>query len=381
MVAADCNRFAGGACFLQRLGNLSGLEVGCQSAGHEHVDDMRAVNSRTYSGYYQSSNQKCRSCVLRRDAQGQEEFLNGFDFANTNAQLLNVTLLYNDTSPWYWGPPFVLRLANPLRALLDSWLNVHLEAADARTYSAGMAGIKEMPRSASFLALDIGSAMGPFFCTLAFHVLFPTLVVALVYEKEMRLRVMMRMMGLGTTAYWTINYLFWCLVYAVFCFIFMSLASIVRLPSGYRCVFVSVPCPRALGRSCMLPHFPAWKQLCCLSCRAFCALAWWPCRLAFLHARWRRVDLHHPTPAGACDGPGSRQPCDHNRTGLLDALGAPVSLHQPHRLLRHALCRLVPLVALRAGRLDAVDPGSLSRCLDSVGLGESFERGNRAIEH
>ena len=68
MVAADCNRFAGGACFLQRLGNLSGLEVGCQSAGHEHVDDMRAVNSRTYSGYYQSSNQKCRSCVLRRDA-------------------------------------------------------------------------------------------------------------------------------------------------------------------------------------------------------------------------------------------------------------------------------------------------------------------------
>ena len=280
MVAADCNRFAGGACFLQRLGNLSGLEVGCQSAGHEHVDDMRAVNLRTYSGYYQSSNQKCRSCVLRRDAQGQEEFLNGFDFANTNAQLLNVTLLYNDTSPWYWGPPFVLRLANPLRALLDSWLNVHLEAADARTYSAGMAGIKEMPRSASFLALDIGSAMGPFFCTLAFHVLFPTLVVALVYEKEMRLRVMMRMMGLGTTAYWTINYLFWCLVYAVFCFIFMSLASIVRLPSGYRYVFVSVPCPRALGRSCMLPHVLAFRRL-----SVFSAL--WPGGLVGSHFSMR----------------------------------------------------------------------------------------------
>ena len=30
-----------------------------------------------------------------------------------------------------------------------------------------------------------------------------------VQEKEARIRVMMRMMGLGTAAYWAINYAFW----------------------------------------------------------------------------------------------------------------------------------------------------------------------------
>jgi hypothetical protein len=33
---------------------------------------------------------------------------------------------------------------------------------------------------ATFLALDIGAFAGPFFFTLAFHMLFPTIVVALV---------------------------------------------------------------------------------------------------------------------------------------------------------------------------------------------------------
>jgi hypothetical protein len=41
-----------------------------------------------------------------------------------------------------------------------------------------------MPKIATFLTLDIGSALGPFFFTLAFNILFPTIVVSLVYEKE-----------------------------------------------------------------------------------------------------------------------------------------------------------------------------------------------------
>jgi hypothetical protein len=50
----------------------------------------------------------------------------------------------------------------------------------------------------------------------------------------MKLRVMMRMMGLGTSAYWVINYVFWFLIYAVFCAIFVGLGYAGSLPSGYR---------------------------------------------------------------------------------------------------------------------------------------------------
>ena len=51
---------------------------------------------------------------------------------------------------------------------------------------------------------------------------------------KVRLRIMMRMMGLGPRAYWSINYIFWCIVYSIFAVIFIGVASFVRLPSGYR---------------------------------------------------------------------------------------------------------------------------------------------------
>ncbi len=41
-----------------------------------------------------------------------------------------------------------------------------------------------MPKVATFLSIDFGSLLGPFFFTLAWNILFPTIVVSLVYEKE-----------------------------------------------------------------------------------------------------------------------------------------------------------------------------------------------------
>lgn len=225
VVAQDCELFAGGACFLQRLGNLSGIEVGCLSAQNRRMESNEAMDTTTYAGFFDK---------YSPGGTAQEEFLAGFDFANSNAEYLNATLIYNDTTPFRFSPPNILRLANPLRALIDGFLNMRLKTSEHRTYTAAMLGVKEMPKAASFLSLDIGASMGPFFFSLAFHILFPTLVVGLVYEKEMRLRIMMRMMGLGTRAYWTINYIFWVAVYSLFSIIFIGAASVVQLPSGYK---------------------------------------------------------------------------------------------------------------------------------------------------
>jgi hypothetical protein len=225
IVVKDCTAFAGGACYLQRLGNLSGLDIGCISAKSAREKDLSNLDKRTYQGFYDR---------FREGGESMEEFLQAMDFRDTDSYKLNATLLYNDTSPFRFGPPYMLRINNPLRALIDSFLNQRLGSTDGQSYSAAMLGVKEMPKIASFLTLDIGASMGPFFFSLAFHVLFPTIVVGLVYDKEQRLRIMMRMMGLGTRAYWTINYIFWVLVYAIFALIFLTVASLVRLPSGYR---------------------------------------------------------------------------------------------------------------------------------------------------
>jgi hypothetical protein len=45
---------------------------------------------------------------------------------------------------------------------------------------------------------------------------------------------MMRMMGLGTSAYWVINYIFWLILYTLFSVIFIFVGSVVSLPSGYK---------------------------------------------------------------------------------------------------------------------------------------------------
>ena len=47
-------------------------------------------------------------------------------------------------------------------------------------------------------------------------------------------RIMMRMMGLGTSAYWSITFAFWFLLYIVFALVFMMLVNLVALPSGYK---------------------------------------------------------------------------------------------------------------------------------------------------
>ena len=43
-------------------------------------------------------------------------------------------------------------------------------------------------QAARFLSLDIGAFAGPFLFTLAFHVLFPVLVVSLVRTRPQKLR-------------------------------------------------------------------------------------------------------------------------------------------------------------------------------------------------
>lgn len=51
----------------------------------------------------------------------------------------------------------------------------------------------------------------------------------MVYEKESRLRVMMKMHGLGDAAYWIINYIYYFLLYCTYMTIFVLVASAADL--------------------------------------------------------------------------------------------------------------------------------------------------------
>ena len=61
--------------------------------------------------------------------------------------------------------------------------------------SSSLLGVKEMPKVESRLNLDFASALGPLFFVWVVQLPMPSILVSIVYEKETKLRIMMKMMG------------------------------------------------------------------------------------------------------------------------------------------------------------------------------------------
>lgn len=230
VLSTDCSVVSPEVCFAQRMGNLSGVFVGCYETSPQFETTQDTMDKRLYEGQYNRA--------FQDDA--QEEFLQGFNFHGTTRNKLNVTVMYNDTTvaaSFRTGSfnvrPRMARINDPVRLALDAFINWRM-GAEPFTFSAACLGLKEMPKPANIIVLDLGSLVGPFLFTLVFSLLLPVMIVSLVYEKEVRLRVLMKMLGLGSFAYWVINYFFWLVVYILFSLVFFVFGSTVRLPSGYK---------------------------------------------------------------------------------------------------------------------------------------------------
>ena len=69
-----------------------------------------------------------------------------------------------------------------------------------------MVGMKEMPKPKNTLNLDFSSLLGPLLYVWVVQLPMPVVLINIVYEKEFKLRTMMKMMGLSDTAYWLITF-------------------------------------------------------------------------------------------------------------------------------------------------------------------------------
>ena len=154
-----------------------------------------------------------------------KQYILGVDYKDTDNSKLAVTVMYNDTRGSGRGPPRLQRYLASVKAVLQS----HLAYFKGDGYSAALVGVREMPKVMTTLNLDLANYIGPFFFVMGFYLPFPGIVVALVYEKEHKLRVMMKMMGLDTTAYWAINYIFFSVIYMLYIAIFVTVGVIANL--------------------------------------------------------------------------------------------------------------------------------------------------------
>ncbi|EFJ45135.1 hypothetical protein VOLCADRAFT_64058 [Volvox carteri f. nagariensis] len=92
------------------------------------------------------------------------------------------------------------------------------------------------PKLALQLKLDFSVILGPLFYTWVVQMLLPSLLQQLVYEKEKRLRMIMKMHGLGDGAYWLVTYLWYLMVYIVYMVFFVVFGTLIRLK-----VFTTTP--------------------------------------------------------------------------------------------------------------------------------------------
>ncbi|KAL0019993.1 hypothetical protein WJX79_010913 [Trebouxia sp. C0005] len=155
------------------------------------------------------------------------EYSQAWDFRNTVAGQLQVDAYHNASKDPNAGnsSPLAVRVNQGLNLATNAFLRWSLGAQ----YSAKLLAIMEMPKQETHLSLDFSSLLGPiFYCWLS-QLLLPLLLVTLVYEKQHRLRIMMKMHGLGDSAYWIIQYAWFLFIYCCYIAILLLVGSAINL--------------------------------------------------------------------------------------------------------------------------------------------------------
>lgn len=175
-------------------------------SGSSQIDDQ------LYCGYRQA---RCNGTSA----------IQAWDFQNTTSTAYNMRLMYNGTARGDQGPPVILRVNQGINRAT----NAFLQWALGDTYQTWLLGLQEMPKGGSALRLDFSSLLGPLFFTWLLQLLLPLMLFNLVYEKERRLRTIMKMHGLGDWAYWTIQYCWFFALQLVFTWVLILFGSAINL--------------------------------------------------------------------------------------------------------------------------------------------------------
>jgi ABC-type multidrug transport system ATPase subunit len=186
----------------------------------ENADD---INNLLYCGYRQA---RCNGTVgITNGITGAYDFLN----SSSTQGSFNMRMWYNETGRYGTSgqgePTRNLRVNAPLNAAVNAWI----KSAIDETAAALLVGLMELPKPQTTLRLDFGSLLGPLFYTWLLQLLLPMMLVTLVYEKEHRLRTIMKMHGLGDGAYWTIQYSWFLLVNFLYSWVLIGFGSAIDL--------------------------------------------------------------------------------------------------------------------------------------------------------
>lgn len=191
-------------------------DVSCAQGLHLWKNSSSAVNDELYKGYQKGNPERQIN-----------EIVAGYDFLNTNSNNFNVSIWYNSTYKNDTGnaPISLLRVGRSVNLASNSYIQFLLGPATTMLFEF----VKEMPKPETELRLDLSSLLGTLFFTWVIIQLFPVVLTSLVYEKEQKLRIMMKMHGLGDGPYWLISYAYFLSISSIYMLCFVIFGSVIGL--------------------------------------------------------------------------------------------------------------------------------------------------------
>ncbi|XP_052143913.1 ABC transporter A family member 8-like [Oryza glaberrima] len=191
-------------------------------------DSLWLISDELYRGYYQGNSKKKTN-----------EIAAAYDFLSSDQGNFNVFISYNSTKKFdayeqdisltfnqrAWQAPRLVQVSRLINMASNAYL--HLRASGLKI---SFDFVKDMPRAARPMRpIDISSLIGQLPYVWTMELLFPVILTNIVYEKQKKLRIMMKMHGLGDFSYWTISYCYFFLLSLLYVMSFTLFGSVLGL--------------------------------------------------------------------------------------------------------------------------------------------------------
>lgn len=198
------------------------LSVYCTENAVSQQPTVSSLENLLYCGFYQSRCPNMSTWI-------NQQYQGGVDLSSSNATSLNLNLYYNQTlvSSLNSNNPPVQRIPGSVNDAVQAWWSA--ATGSGLNQAMQLLGVGSFPKQSSQLKLDFSSLLGPLFFCWVLQLLLPTYLQQLVYEKEKRLRMMMKMHGLKDPVYWLVTYLWFLVLYIIYVAIFIIFGYLVRL--------------------------------------------------------------------------------------------------------------------------------------------------------
>ncbi|RDX64090.1 ABC transporter A family member 8 [Mucuna pruriens] len=191
-------------------------EVICAQGLRLWRNSSSEVNNELYKGYWKSNPER-----------QIDEIAAGYDFLNSNRSIFNVSIWYNSTykNDTGFDQIALARIPRSINLVSNAYLQFLLGPATKILFEF----VKEMPKPETSIKFDLASLLGGLFFTWVILQLFPIVLTSLVYEKQQKLRIMMKMHGLGDGPYWMISYGYFLALSIVYMLCFVIFGSVIGL--------------------------------------------------------------------------------------------------------------------------------------------------------